>query len=181
MCKNLQHTDNPPEILWRNFIEGDMSSFRCLYTKYYQNLFSFGLNYLNSSETEDAIQNLFLYILQSRKSLSKVKNVKAYLFISFRNQIIKQRKAKNLAYVTIDLEAIIDVPNNAIKESTIKELFTYIKRLSPRENEIIQLKYFQKYKNQEIASSLNIKCQTVRNILTNAINKLKKAPFKTSF
>ena len=181
MCKNSLHTDTSPEILWERFIDGDMSSFRCLYTEYYQNLFSFGLKYLSSDETEDTIQNLFLYILQSRESLSKVQSVKAYLFISFRNQILKQRKAKKLAFLHVDLESVIDQQISYTKESKIKELFTFLKILSPKEHEIIQLKYFQKYKNQEIATSLNIKCQTVRNILSNAIKKLKKTSLQTSY
>jgi len=180
MCKSFENTAISPEILWNQFVGGNMHSFRCIYTKYYQKLFTFGLKYLTSDEAEDTIQNLFLYILQHRKSLSKVKNVNAYLFISFRNQIIKLRKTKNLVYIDIDLETIINVDSTSIKETIIHELLTFLTILSPRENEIIHLKYFQKYKNKEIANSLNIECQTVRNILYNAIKKLKQAPFQTS-
>lgn len=180
MCKSFENTTSNPEVLWDQFIRGDMYSFRCIYTKHYQNLYSFGLQYLTPIETEDSIQNLFLYILQHRKSLSKINNVKSYLFISFRNQIIKLRKTKNLDYIDIDLETIINTESTQKKESVINELLAFLTLLSPRENEIIRLKYFQKYKNKEIARSLNIECQTVRNILYNAIKKLKKAKFQTS-
>jgi RNA polymerase sigma factor (sigma-70 family) len=136
------------------------------------------LQYLSSNETEDAIQNLFLYILQHRKSISKVKNVKAYLFISYRNQIIKLRKVKNLSYVQVDIESIVGEQISYTKEKMIGELLMFIKKLSPREKEIIKLKYFQDYKNAEIANSLNIEYQTVRNILHNAIKKLRKLDYK---
>jgi RNA polymerase sigma factor (sigma-70 family) len=175
-----KHTSSNLETLWEDFIAGNMSSFRCIYTQHYQNLYTFGLRYLNSDDTEDAIQNLFLYILQHRKSFSKIKSVKAYLFISYRNQIFKIRKTKNLSFVQIDIESIVGEQISSTKEKIIGELLIFIKKLSPREKEIINLKYFQDYKNIEIANSLNIEYQTVRNILHNAIKKLRKLNYQIS-
>ena len=48
MQSKIQQTDLSSEILWKRFIEGDMQSFRYIYTRYYQNLHSFGLIHINS-------------------------------------------------------------------------------------------------------------------------------------
>jgi RNA polymerase sigma factor (sigma-70 family) len=63
--------------------------------------------------------------------------------------------------------------HNNDKERAIVELKKIIKQLSPREREIVYLKYFQQFNNKEIAKLLDIKYQTVRNILANAIIKLR--------
>lgn len=167
------------ELLWQQFTKGDMGSFHKIYKANYQHLYNFGLNYLEPNEVEDCIQNLFLYILQHRKSIAIVNNVEAYLFISFRNQIRKTNKSNKIVFQQIDSRiSIADQNTYSIKESMLNELHFFLKKLSPRENEIIALKYYQGFKNIEIADSLGIEYQTVRNTLNNAIKKLRKLPFQ---
>ena len=171
--KSENKNQKSPEILWKQFQKGDMASFRKIYESHYQILFNFGLNYLSESEVEDCIQNLFLYILQHRKSTTKVKNVKAYLITSFRNSVLKFLKEKehNLQLI----EGITGTGKHITsKESITTNIEKLLKKLTPRESEIIHLKYYQNYKNIEIAELLNIKYQTVRNILHNAFVKIKK-------
>ncbi|MEN8193252.1 MAG: sigma-70 family RNA polymerase sigma factor [Bacteroidota bacterium] len=165
------------ELLWRQFIKGDMRSFRSIYETNYQHLYNFGLTYLTPDEVEDCIQNLFLYILQHRKSIAKVKNVKAYLFISFRNQIARTKKSEKFNFQQLDLNLSENLQVFS-KESMIPELHGYLKKLSPRENQVIHLKYYENFKNMEIAESLGLEYQTVRNTLTNALKKLRKSPLQ---
>ncbi|MEZ7507133.1 sigma-70 family RNA polymerase sigma factor [Flavobacterium sp. Arc2] len=60
------------------------------------------------------------------------------------------------------------------KEVILNQLKEIINKLSPREREIVYLKYFQNFNNTEISELLDINYQTVRNILGNAIKKLRK-------
>ncbi len=172
--------ETSPELLWEQFIEGDMTSFQEIYETNYQRLYTFGLMYLTPDEVEDCIQNLFLYILQHRKSINRVKNVKAYLFVSLRNLITNANTSKKIVLQQIDPN-LSSEHNTSSKESILTELYKFLQKLSPRENEIIHLKYFQGFKNMEIAESLGLEYQTVRNTLNNAIKKLRKKPFQTSF
>ncbi len=80
------------EESWKSFSKGDMISFRRIYSDFYPKLFNFGLLFLNKYEVENLIQDTFLYILQHRINLSNIKNVKSYLFTSFRNRISKYAK-----------------------------------------------------------------------------------------
>jgi len=163
------------ELLWKQFTQGDMSSFRKIYETNYRDLYDYGLRYLTGDQVEDCIQNLFLYILQHQKSIRKIKNVKAYLFVSFRNRIHKQNESKRIFFEPISSFVSAD-DSSYYKESLFSELRKLIRKLSPRESEIIHLKYYQGFKNMEIAHSLGIEYQTVRNTLAKAIKKLKNFP-----
>ena len=166
-------TKKKPEQLWTEFIKGDMVSFRIIYETHYKILYNFGLKYLSDYEVEDCIQSMFLYILQHRKSSATVKNVKAYLLTSLRNSIFKYKKNKELNYSFIE-NLLVTEQVSISKEKLTAEVQNILQKLTPRENEIIKLKYFQNYKNKEIAELLGVKYQTVRNILHNAFTKIRQ-------
>jgi RNA polymerase sigma-70 factor (ECF subfamily) len=172
--KSTDHrSDQPsPELLWKQFTGGNMASFRLLYQMYYEPLYRYGLKYVSSDETEDVIQSLFLYVLQRKKSIAKVQHVKAYLFKSFHHELMKVLKSKNLVVEQVDVTVEEEIVSS--KEPLFIELLALLKRLSPRELEVVNLKYYQDYNNLEIANSLGLKNQTIRNTLVNAIKKMKR-------
>ncbi len=176
-----KHTDSISlELLWEQFLSGNMPAFRKIYEVNYQPLYTFGLKYLSPDEVEDCIQNLFLYILQHRTSIAKVQNVKSYLFISYKNQITKTIKANKFIFEQISANLNIE-QNSYSKEKILSEVGKFLQKLSPRENEIVHLKYYQNFKNIEIANSLGLEYQTVRNTLHNALNKLRKFPLQSTY
>ncbi len=163
---NLHKT---PEQLWASFIKGDMASFRNIYSQFYQPLYNFGLSYAKKEIVENCIQDMFLYILQHRSHLKNIKNVRAYLYKSFRNQLYKNAKAEKLILQALEKDIYFEKNENIF----IDIIGKLVKRLSNREQEIIRLKYYQNFKNKEIASTLNIEYQTVRNTLHNALQKMR--------
>jgi len=165
-------TINSQEQLWNSFINGDMASFQTIYNSNYQMLYNFGKRYLSSSEIEDCIHDTFLNILNYKNQNTEVKNVKAYLFKSFRNQIFKVKKNSKLEFNLIEGTIPYEEDDHS-KEIILKDLKKLIEKLSPREREIVYLKYFQNFNNFEISETLDIKYQTVRNILAGAIKKLR--------
>ena len=164
--------DKSQEQLWQLFIDGDMHAFNLIYSNHYQMLHNFGIKFLSHSEIEDAIHDTFLNLLNYKKSLKEVNNVKAYLFKCLRNQIFKIKKSNKFEFTLIE-GAIQSDTETHDKEKVLVELKKIIKQLSPREREIVYLKYFQHFNNKEISGLLDIKYQTVRNILANAIIKLR--------
>lgn len=159
-------------LLWVKFVEGDMNAFKTLYNSHYQMLYNYGSKYLKTSEVNDCIHDTFLTILKYKNTTTDVKNVKAYLFRSFRNQIFKNKKNKKIKLQFIE-GTIPTKEDDNINTPILKELKQLIEKLSPREREIVYLKYFQGFDNFEISELLEIKYQTVRNILANAIKKLR--------
>jgi len=173
--ENNQLTKDAYEQLWHQFAKGDMRAFRRIYANFYPHLIRFGLLYLDKTETENAVQDVFLYILQHRNKLSKVSNVKAYLFTALRNRISKLAQANKIDFEVLSPDIWIEKQENIFADI----IQSIIKKLSPREQEIIRLKYYKDLKNKEIAERLDIEYQTVRNTLHNAVRKLRILVLKT--
>ena len=170
-------TQSAYENLWQDFLNGNMTAFRQIYTDFYPGLYQFGRLYLDKAEVENAIQDMFLYILQRRDKLKKIDNLKAYLYTAFRHQLSKT--AKKQLKTTLQMpELFTTEPNDRHYTEIIKKI---IRKLSAREQEVIRLKYFDNYKNKEIAHKLNIEYQTVRNTLHNAIKKMRTYLLQVEF
>lgn len=177
MAKLTPGESRPPknaeeENLWKCFLDGDMNAFRSLYSTHYKMLYNFGKKYLSPTEVEDCIHDTFLNILHYKNSIGQVTKVKTYLFKSFRNQLLKTKKRRQVEFQLTN-ETIVSNDDPIENEALLKEVKKLIEQLSPREKEIVYLKYFQNFNNHEISDLLNIKYQTVRNILAGAIKKLR--------
>lgn len=63
--------------------------------KYYPQLHVYGLKLSNNREiTEDCLQNFFIQLFEEREKQNEIKNLKAYLFVSFKRRLIKQLQKK---------------------------------------------------------------------------------------
>jgi len=159
--------------LWALFIKGDSAAFQTIYSFHYQMLYNFGKRFLEEAEVEDCIHDTFLNILKYKNSATTVTNVKSYLFKCLRNQIYKVKKSNQLEF-DLNEGTIVYEEDSQDQELILKQLKEIISKLSPREREIVYLKYFQNFNNIEISDMLDINYQTVRNILANAIKRLRK-------
>lgn len=166
-------TDNQ-QLLWQKFLDDDMDAFHEIYRENYQVLFSYAMRfYTDKSPAEDCLQTMFLNILNSREKLPKVKNVKAYLMKSLRNQILNSKRTKIDDFPLI-ADSEFDFKKKGLDENVYKKLTELINRLSPRERELVYLKYFHGLRSTEISKLLEIEYQTVRNILANAVIKMRR-------
>lgn len=175
MLKNINSNKNKSsstEELWLLFLNGDMQAFHDIYSFHYQMLYNFGLKFLKPEKVEDCIHDTFLNILNYKTTISEVKNVKAYLFKSFRNRAYKLINSNKLDFNLVEGN-IPSHDDDYDNEKSIIVLKQLIEQLSPREREIIYLKYFQEFNNMDISEMLGIKYQTVRNILSGAIKKMR--------
>ena len=75
---------------WAYFIDrGDDASFSEIYNKVVDDLFAYGISLGFQREScKDAIQDVFIKIYLSRKSLSHIHNITPYIFRSFKNRLI---------------------------------------------------------------------------------------------
>ncbi len=166
--------ENSQEINWLKFLENDMSAFHEIYRENYQLLFSYAMRFHSDKPSaEDCLQNMFLNILNSREKLPVVKSVRAYLVKSLRNQILNSKRSKIEEFPLI-ADSEFDFKKKGLNENVYKQLTELIDKLSPRERELVYLKYFHGFRSTEISGLLDIEYQTVRNILANAITKMRK-------
>lgn len=162
------------EVLWGKFLEGNDSAFSEIYESLYNDIFAYGQHFkVRQSLVKDTIQTLFLNLLNTRDRLNEVKNVRSYLFRSFRNLLIKSIK-KEHDFLLLEENDIHEDLSNNFDEEKISKVKDLLKTLSPREKEVVLLKYYQDYNNTEISEIMGIEYATVCNISTQATKKIIK-------
>lgn len=177
MVKQLQGDDE----LWDSFKSGDHDSFARLYQLYYRSLYSYGKNFLaDETSVEDAIQDLFITLWRTRANLSRVANVKYYLFRSLRRELHRlSDRQKRFERVDMDtLLASYDLPIDADvfgdEDELALKLGRILKKLPRRQYEAILLRYYEDFGIPEIATLMGISEKTVRNTLFNALSQLRQ-------
>jgi RNA polymerase sigma factor (sigma-70 family) len=164
--------------VWSNFLKGDQKEFGQLYNYYYQALTSYGQRFHHDLNfTEEAIQDLFVKLWQSRENLSMPKSVKHYLFKSLRNIIYnKLAVVRHEVYVGSDSD-IVPFEFNVQPEHPdhsrllIKKLMS---ELTERQKEAVYLFYQEDLSYQEVADILKIKVGGTYKLLYRAVDKMRE-------
>ena len=66
------------------------------FKSYVNDLYALGLTYTTDKELiKDVIQDLFLDLLENESRISKIENIKMYLFVSFKNNLFSAIKKGN--------------------------------------------------------------------------------------
>ena len=179
----------PPQhetLLWQALQQGDEQALKTLYDRYRDPLYQYAVKITGNAEVAlGELQNLFVQLWQSRHKLSEARSVKAYLFISLRrllfHQMQRERRYKFQMQqwtvlgtdITFSPEEILIFDERAqLKKEYVAQL---LNTLTPRQREIIYLKYYEGLSLQEIADTLTINYQSVVNHLNRAFLKLKES------
>jgi RNA polymerase sigma factor (sigma-70 family) len=68
---------------------GDEAAFRELFDAYHKQLYGVAFTYLNSTElAEDAVQDVFMKLWDSRGKLDPDKSIEGYIFTPIRNHVL---------------------------------------------------------------------------------------------
>lgn len=173
------------QAIWIQVKQGNELALVQLYDLYVDVLYSYGKKITYKSEIiEDAIQDLLAEIWHKREKLSTPSSVKAYLLKAFRQKLLRQlSQYKRLSFT--DVYSQMDVKNNHhyLHEQVLSESASEFKArlkkslatLSRKEQEAIALKYTENLSHDEIAKIMDIKKQTLYNLLHSAIQKLNKS------
>lgn len=181
---NLTYKESDLRI-WQNFKKGNKAAFQKIYFGHYRFLYNYCRKFTtNSTLVEDLIQDLFINILVRKDRLSDTDNIRLYLFSSIRRSLFKSLNAKE--FKVTDLfdplnpsfhfeEGIEPVYSEEEEDNKLqKQLFKSVNNLGSRQKEIVYLKYFSGLNNKEIAETLGITYQTVRNTLCTALQHIRK-------
>lgn len=174
-------------FLWQSFLNGDDKSFSVIYKLHIDPLISYGYKLcINHEMVHDCLQEIFIDLFLKRTKLNvDIKNLKAYLFIALRNCLVK-KITKNKKFEFTDFkdnkfefnfdieyswqEKIIEEENsNRIKEILQKA----IKKLPPKQKEIIYLKFEEELKYTEISEIMGISIDSARKLLYRALLSLR--------
>jgi len=184
LVKGVQYSIGQSEQdLWIAFRNGHIEAYSCLYKKYYQKLYNYGINLgLDSLQASDAIQDIFLKLFERPDLITNVSTLSSFLFRSIRNYFINCITKEN-RYVDINENVISFSFDYSIEESLVAEeekhaitklVAEVLSGLTSRQKEIIYFRYMYEMDYEEIAQIMNISQQSARNLLYKAFEKIRK-------
>lgn len=184
MSKSLPNFDEA--FVWDCFRGGDKKAFAEIYERFVKILYNYAYKLTHDPQiAQDAVQELFVEIWDARERLSATNSIRFYLYRSLRRKI--HRSYQNERYSELDSLQDHELPEShlwpSIEEMTITEesleanvkwLKSELAQLSTREYEALQLRFYDGLEYDQIAEILQINDQSARNLITRAIQRLRR-------
>ena len=149
--------------------------FEAMYLKYYPQLFVYGRALCAHDQLiEDTIQELFLTLWQKQNKLIFTSSLENYLYVSFRNNLIRKLKAQQTFLFSDSINDTAPEAEDDVQSYQEEELSKLLQKLPARQKEVLFLRYYKNQSYHEIADTLGISYQVARNFAYRAIKFLKK-------
>ncbi|WP_302583845.1 RNA polymerase sigma factor [Alistipes shahii] len=168
--------------------KGSYEAFSIIYEYNVRSLYAFVISRVKDrQEAEDIVQETFIKLWNMRSRLDETKDIRSLLFTITRNRVVDTLRYQMNRAVTKDCLSYI---NEVDKDAASSKIYydDYIRMvdrvkgcLTKRELEIYEMSREGDMSIREISQSLNIAPQTVKNILTSALRKIRGKLPKFSF
>lgn len=174
---------------WKLLVEGEKQGLYTCFNIFYDDLYRFGLSLYRDPELiKESIQNLFIELWAIRDKLADVGNIQQYVFTIYKRIIYKTHQKSfnndpdnNLPLEDAAQEEVLTVRSyEAIliasqEDEYLKKRLKYaLEKLTPRQKEIILMRYFECLSFKDIAHKTLLTERTVYNTLHNAISALRE-------
>lgn len=170
--------------MWRDLKNDEKEALEQLFLRHYNDLFRYAVKFCgDETVAEDHIQELFLKIWKRRDNLGHVTGVKTYLWTALRRRlIIHQRKTQRESRAFAESgkgeihmqfaveEVIIQQERDREKREALTQA---LDELSPRQREIIYLRYYNGMSYKEVEAITSLSYQTLRNHTYQALKILE--------
>lgn len=174
----------PDTELWHRFQEGQPEAVSVLFRRHYRGLYGYGVKISrNESLTKDCIQEMFGELWDKRGSLAPVSHVKAYLFKFLRRQILhtlnqETRQSARDREGLPEFEVVLSHETLLVQDQLSGEmqakLNAALQKLTPRQREVIYLRFFDALSCEAISEITSLRYQSVVNLIHEAIKKLRE-------
>lgn len=162
-------------------IDGDISSFKYFFDKYYGDLCNFVNVYLHDRVlSEEIVQDIFVYFWENKEKLQINSSVKSFLFSASKFKslnLLRDTKNRERIATTIsknELQIAPELDDSWIDTEEFKKILNAaVEQLAPKCREIFLLSKQEGLSNKEIAERLGISVKTVENQITIALKKLR--------
>ena len=168
--------------------KGSYEAFSIIYEYNVRSLYAFVISRVKDrQEAEDIVQETFIKLWNMRSRLDETKDIRSLLFAITRNRVVDTLRCQMSRAVTGDCFSYI---NAVDKDAASAKIYydDYIRMvdrvkgcLTKRELEIYEMSRECDMSIWEISPSLNIAQQTVKNILTSALRKIRGSLPKSNF
>lgn len=167
--------------LLQQLIEGDAAAFRELYEGYQGRIFLFAYQLTKSKEAaEEVVQEVFVKLWEKREQIRIEKNFSAYITRMARNLVLDGLKR---AALDKKMQQKIYANMQALRSSTAEEMlqkemdrlhWQAIESLSPQKKKVYLLSREEELSYEQIAEKLGISRNTVRNLMTGALQSIRE-------
>lgn len=176
--------------LWSGIRNGNMTAFTNMYKAYYQFLFSYGFKVSgNKEQTKDWIHEIFLELWNRHEQLPAVEHVGFYLKTYLKRKIMREMPRGQVAAVKameagdhflaghsyeellVQLQTSLEVKEQVEKAMT---------QLSPRQLEVIRMKFFEEMSYEQIAAATQAAPRTIYNQVYESLKTLRRHLSKIS-
>lgn len=151
-----------------------------LFKLYYRPLVYFSFQLINDKEeAEDIVANTFMKLLHRRDQFSNLRDIKAFLYITTRNNCLDflrsvqrhENSHKELLYLLDTKEDMAD--DEMIKAKILQEIYNEIENLPPQCRNVFKLMFIKGLNTKQIAAEMGISAQTVLNQKAKALQSLR--------
>ncbi|MBK5721987.1 sigma-70 family RNA polymerase sigma factor [Dysgonomonas sp. Marseille-P4677] len=166
---------------WLSFINGDINAFSDFYRLSYNMLYPYGISLgIESEKVRDIIQDIFVRLYTNPNLINDSSTIKPFLLRSVRNAFLNIKKVENrhTDFEQIDFDLKYSVITDEIEELEKQEdiklrIKNILSILTPRQKEIIYLRFMHQMDYEEISQIMALSDQAARNLLHRAIVKAR--------
>jgi RNA polymerase sigma factor (sigma-70 family) len=174
------------KVIWDAFRFGDESSLKVIFEQYYTPLFNYGHKFsMDDHLIEDTLQDLFVKLWKNRDNIKETESVKNYMYKSFRRVILRKLDAEQRKHSFLVLDEGHEwghdekIISRERLEKIRQNLSVALGKMTPRQREIIHLRYYEEMEYNEIAALMELSVSSTYKLLYKAIDTLKNHLSKT--
>ncbi len=181
--------DTSNSELWTSFIKDHKKeAFTILYKRQYGKLYAYSISLgIGIEETKDLIQDLFIKLYTQPSLIKDVDTMDSFLFVSIRNRAINWIKRSKREQILPQKESfefnyaieLTDIEDEEDRKDIQKKINKIMSSLTPRQKEIIYLRFLHQMDYNEIAKIMGLSEQAARNLTHRAIKKAQHIDEKT--
>lgn len=187
------HNSRAAEVqLWDRVRLGEQEAMVALYERLYFSLLNYGIRTCGDLErTRDAINDVFLELWDRRLQIPDVANVRSYLLTWLRRKVLtnirqdlKQHAAAGrLSEQSGNYESSYEDAIMAVQatEEVKAKIARAMALLTPRQKELVQLRFFDGLSMEEVGARAGISTKTAYNTLAAALKALSAGLLGTLF
>lgn len=158
---------------------GDQAAFTEIYNLYFKKIFRFIYFRVSHKEVaEDLAEDVFVKVYGKISGISNESSFEGWLYQIARNLVIDYYREKKATVSLEEVEHSLEYESNVIDLVSLgqnqKILLSVIKELSPEQEIVIKLKFFEQLENSEIAEMLHKSEGAIRVLQHRAITKLQE-------
>ncbi len=171
--------------IWETFKSGDESAFIYIYSKYFNELINYGIQFTTDINLiEDCVQDLFIKLRKNRSKLGVIKkSIRLYLLISLRRRVLDKKVApakrdKSIDEIIEEFEIVLPHETHLIQEDLLIErkkiLQKAMKQLTRKQREVVYYVYYKNLSYSETREIMKINSEkTLRNLLYRSLGSMR--------